>query len=80
MAGNRIEKIVLSIHSFYTFGVHSDEELRVLENYVKALKEIRDKGESPYSDIDSIIAEGEGAIERRYTYLEEVASLGNNWW
>jgi hypothetical protein len=80
MAGNRIEKIVLSIHSFYTFGVHSDEELGVLENYVKALKEIRDKGESPYSDIDSIIAEGEDAIERRYTYLEEVASLGNNWW
>lgn len=80
MAGIRIEKIVLSIHSFYTFGVHSDEELRVLENYVKALKEIRDKGESPYSDIDNIIAEGEDAIERRYTYLEEVASLGNGWW
>lgn len=80
MAGNRIEKIVLSIHSFHDFGVHSDEELKVLENYVKALKEIRDKGESPYSDIDSIIAEGEDAIERRYSYLEEVASLGNNWW
>lgn len=76
----RIEKVILNILSFYNFGIHSEEELIYAENNVKALKEIRDSGESPYSDIDSIIEKGETAIERRYSYLEEVASLGNNWW
>ena len=80
MAGNRIEKIVLNILSFYNFGVHSDEELNYLERDVNLLKEIRNNGESPYSNIDEIIEKGETAIERRYSYLEEVASLGNNWW
>ena len=76
----RIEKVILNILSFYEFGIHSEEELTYAENNVKALKEIRDNGESPYSNIDEIIEKGETAIERRYTYLEEVASLGNNWW
>ena len=76
----RIEKVVLNILSFYEFGIHSEEELTYAENNVNALKEIRDRGESPYSNIDEIIEKGETAIERRYTYLEEVASLGNNWW
>lgn len=76
----RIEKVVLNILSFYEFGIHSEEELIYAKNNVKALKEIRDNGESPYSNIDEIIEKGETAIERRYSYSEEVASLGNNWW
>lgn len=80
MSDNRIEKIVLNILSFYNFGVHSDEELNYLERDVRLLKEIRDDGRSPYSNIDEIIEKGEDAIERRYSYLEERASLGDNWW
>ena len=80
MADNRIEKIVLNILSFYNFGVHSDEELTRLEKDVNALKEIRDEGRSPYSNTDEIIEKGEDAIERYYSYMEERASLGNNWW
>ena len=51
-----------------------------LKKDVNTLKEIRDEGRSPYSNIDEIIQKGEDAIERRYSYLEECASLGNNWW
>ena len=80
MSGNRIEKIVLNILSFYNFGVHSDEELNYLKRDVNLLKEIRDEGRSPYSNTDEIIGKGEDAIERYYSYMEECASLGNNWW
>ena len=80
MSNKRIEKVVLDILSFYNFGVHSEEELTYLKKDILALKEIRDEGTSPYSDTDEIIEKGEDAIERYYSYMEERASLGDNWW
>lgn len=75
-----LELIVRDVSSLSTLGVTSDNELARLEKGVEILKQIRDEGRSPYSNIDEIIEKGEEAIERRYSYLEEVASLGNNWW
>ena len=75
-----IESVVRDIQYFFVYGIHSDEDLEYVEKWTNALKEIRDKGESPYSDIDEIIDQGETAVERRISYLEKVASLGNNWW
>ena len=56
------------------------KQLTYLKKDILVLKEIRDEGTSPYSDTDEIIEKGEDAIERYYSYMEERASLGNNWW
>jgi len=80
MAKITLESVVREVSILSLLGVNSDKELARLEKGVNILKEIRDEGKSPYSNIDELIEKGEEAIERRYTYLEEVASLGNNWW
>lgn len=76
----RLTAIRDSIHYFYLCGIHNDDDLKRIENYVNEIKTMKENGSILPSLADTLIKEGETAIERRYTYLEEVASLGNNWW
>ena len=62
------------------YGILSNEELQRAEEVLKILKELRDKGIVCSPEIDELIRLCEEAIECRYSYLEEHASLGNNWW
>ena len=80
MARSRLAVIIENIHYFYVCGIHNDDELEFVEGYVNEIKTLKENGSILPSLADTLIEEGETAIERRYSYLEEVVSLGNNWW
>ena len=72
--------ITQDIDFFYRCGITSDYELGQVENEVNLIKSLKEKGLIPPMIADELIQKGEDAIERRYSYLEERASLGDNWW
>lgn len=80
MARSRVSTIIKNIHNFYICGIHSDEDLDFVEGEVNELKSLRSQGAIPSALADTVIEEGETTIERYYSYCEERASLGDNWW
>lgn len=76
----RIAEIKKDIKYYSSIGLSTDRDLKIMEHNLDNLLYIRDRGQVPGSEIDELFAKGLDLVERRYTYLEEVASLGNNWW
>ena len=70
-----VTKIKKAIDNWSTFGILSDYELTKAERAVDILMGLPSTPET-----ENYIRKGLDAIERRYTYLEETAFLGNNWW
>lgn len=77
---NRLSMIIEDINFFYRCGITSDYELDQVESEVNLIKSLKEKGLIPPMIADELIQKGEDGIERRYSYLEERESLGNNWW
>ena len=77
---NKYTQIKRRIQYWSAYGILSDRELTWAEEDVKYLKDLRDRGIVQSPEIDELIRLCEEAIECRYSYLEERASLGNNWW
>lgn len=76
----RVSTIIKSIHNFYIYGIHNDEDLDFVKGYVNELKSLKAQGAILSALADTVIEEGETTIERYYSYCEERASLGDNWW
>lgn len=74
---NRIER---DIEYWYKFGIHSEQEVNWVKGNIYALERYKSEGFIDEKKADGLISKGEDTIERYYSYLEETASLGNNWW
>lgn len=77
---DRLSMITQDINFFYRCGITSDYELEQVESEINLIRSLKNKGLIPPMIADELIKKGEDAIERRYSYLEERESLGNNWW
>ena len=76
----RIAEIKKDIKYYSSVGLSTDRDLETMEHNLDDLLYFRDRGYTSNPEVDELFAKGLDLVERRYSYLEEVASLGNNWW
>jgi chorismate mutase len=80
----RIDEIISTIKKdlkhYSSIGLSTDHDLEVMEMELNTLIDLRTRGYISSPEVDELIYKITDLVERRYTYLEEVASLGNNWW
>jgi len=76
----RLTEIKKDIKYYSSIGLSTERDLEIMERNLDDLLYIRDRGYVSGSEIDELFEKGLDLVQRRYTYLEEVASLGNNWW
>ena len=76
----RFTEIKKDIKYYSSIGLSTERDLEIMEHNLDDLLYIRDRGYVSGSEVDELFEKGLDLVQRRYTYLEEVASLGNNWW
>ena len=78
----RVAEIKKDIKYYSSIGLSTERDLEIMEHNLDDLLLFKHRGcvSIPGSEIDELFEKGLDLVQRRYTYLEEVASLGNNWW
>ena len=76
----RVIEIKKDIKYYSSIGLSTERDLEIMEHNLDDLLYIKDRGYTSDSEVDELFEKGLDLVQRRYTYLEEVASLGNNWW
>ena len=76
----RFTEIKKDIKYYSSIGLSTERDLEIMEHNLDDLLYIKDRGYTSDSEVDELFEKGLDLVQRRYTYLEEVASLGNNWW
>lgn len=76
----RLTEIKKDIKYYSSIGLSTERDLEIMEHNLDDLLYIKDRGYVSDPEIDELFEKGLDLVQRRYTYLEEVASLGNNWW
>ena len=76
----RLAEIKKDTKYYSSIGLSTERDLETMEHNLDDLLLFKDRGYVSGSEVDELFEKGLDLVQRRYTYLEEVASLGNNWW
>lgn len=76
----RLTEIKKDIKYYSSIGLSTERDLETMERNLDDLLLFKDNGYVSGSEVDGLFEKGLDLVQRRYAYLEEVASLGNNWW
>ena len=76
----RITEIKKDLKHYSSVGLSTERDLEIMEHNLDDLLYIKERGYVPGTEVDELFEKTLDIVQRRYTYLEEVASLGNNWW
>ena len=76
----RLTEIKKDVKYYSSVGLSTERDLETMERNLDDLLLFKDRGYVSGSEVDELFEKGLNLVQRRYTYLEEVASLGNNWW
>jgi len=76
----RVAEIKKDIEYYSSIGLSTDLDLETMEHNLDDLLYFKDRGYVTDPEVDKLFAKGLDLVEHRYSYLEERASLGNEWW
>ena len=76
----RLAEIKKNTKYYSSIGLSTERDLETMERNLDDLLLFKDRGYVSGPEVDELFKKGLDLVQRRYTYLEEVASLGSNWW